>query len=402
MATNSDQIAGQAAETTNALNPLLGGFNRQEMIGAVALMLRQGMTSPMATGKFMTELTKDTVDIVRGKSNYQPDPKDRRFQDPAWVFNPFYKANMQYWMAMQKGLTNWVDEIKLGELEHARAKFVMGMIVDAMAPTNRLTGNPTAIKKVVDTGGVSLLQGLRNAYNDVMKNGGMPSQVDKRPFKVGENIATTPGQVIWRNELLELIQYECTEEQVHKIPFLIIPPQINKYYANDLTADKSIIQFLQRTGIQPFTISWRNPTKKHRHWGMTEYVGSLIDATEVMQKVTKSKKINISGACSGGITTAIFASALAARDDDRVNSLTVMVCVLDPQRDDSEIGEMVSERSLEIARSVSKREGILKGDSLARMLPGCVRTILSGAMSSTIICWVRIRHPSMFSTGTMM
>ena len=367
MAFDPEEIARQAAESTNALNPLLGGLNRKELLGAVALMLRQSMTSPVATGKLMAGMTKDTVEILRGKSEYAPARKDRRFQDAAWHFNPFYKANMQYWMAMQKGLTNWVDELNMGELEHARAKFVMGMIVDALAPTNRLTGNPAAIKKIVDTGGVSLVQGLRNAYNDLTKNGGMPSQVDKRPFKVGENLATTPGQVIWRNEMVELIQYENTEAEVHKTPFMVIPPQINKFYANDLSPDKSIVQYLLKNQIQPFMISWRNPTKKHRDWGMTEYVDSLLEASDVIMKVTRSKKINISGACSGGITTATFASALAAADDDRVNSLTLMVCVLDPQRDDSEIGEIASERSLEIARSISKRQGVLKGDSLARM-----------------------------------
>ena len=364
---DASRIGARAAESTTALNPLLGGINRRELYGAVALMLRQTVTSPMATGKFMVGMTKDTVDIARGKSSYAPAPKDRRFHDAAWHFNPFYKASMQYWMAMQSGLDKWVDDLQLSELEHARAKFVMSMITDALAPTNRLTGNPAALKKIVDTGGVSLVQGLRNAYTDLTKNGGMPSQVDKRPFKVGENVATTPGQVVWKNELLELIQYEPTTEEVHKTPFLIIPPQINKFYANDLSPDKSIVQHLLRNNIQTFCVSWRNPTRKHRDWGLETYVDSLIEAADVIAKITRSKKLNISGACSGGITTATFASALAAREDDRINALTFMVCVLDPQRDDSELGEIVSERSLEIARKMSKRSGVLKGDSLARM-----------------------------------
>ncbi len=253
------------------------------------------------------------------------------------------------------------------ELEHARAKFVMGMITDALAPTNTLLGNPAATKRVVDSGGLSLLKGMQHLYADLTKNGGMPSQVDKRPFKVGENLATSKGEIVWKNEMLELIQYAPITDKVHKSPILIIPPQINKFYANDLTPMTSIVQFLLSMELQPFIVSWRNPTKKHAHWGLSDYVDSLVQASEVIRKITKSPKINVAGACSGGITTATFASLLAAADDKRVNALTFMVCVLNPQRDDSDLGQIVSDGSLEIARKYSKRKGILKGEDLARM-----------------------------------
>jgi polyhydroxyalkanoate synthase subunit PhaC len=365
MAKESD-LAARAAESTTALNPLVG-FNRKELIGAVAMLLRRTGTSPIATAKLVGRVGKDSVDIVMGKSAYKPDAKDKRFQDPAWSFNPFYRAGLQYWMAVQSGLDQWVEDLEMDELEHARAKFVLGMITEAAAPTNSLVGNPMAIKRAIDSGGLSLVKGLKNAYDDLTKNGAMPSQVDKRPFKVGGNLATSPGQVVWRNEMLELIQYQPITEQVHEIPFLSIPPQINKFYVSDLTPDKSIVRFLLSQGFQTFIISWRNPTKEHREWGLTDYIDSLIQAMEVIARITKCKKINISGACSGGITTATLASTLAAAGDDRINSLTLQVCVLDPQREDSELGQIVSERSLEIARSISAKKGILEGDSLARM-----------------------------------
>jgi polyhydroxyalkanoate synthase len=367
MTTPKDEIAKSAAETTLALNPLMGGINREELVGAVAMMLRSTMTNPVTTAKSASRIAKENASILMGKSQRKADPKDRRFRDPAWEHNPFYRRGMQAYLATQEHLNDWVSDLKMSELEHARAKFVMGMITDALAPTNTLIGNPAATKRVVDSGGLSLLKGLKNAYTDLTKNGGMPSQVDKRPFKVGENLAITEGQVIWKNEMLELIQYAPKTDKVHRTPILIIPPQINKYYAMDLSPMTSMVQFLLAMEQQTFVVSWRNPKREHRDWGMQEYIDSLIQASEVVRKVTKSKKINVSGACSGGITTATLASLLAAAGDDRINAITFMVCVLNPQKEDSELGQIVSDGSLEIARAYSKKKGILKGDDLARM-----------------------------------
>lgn len=367
MANRLEEIAANAAESTNALNPLMGGINREELIGAVAMMLRRTGTSPVATAKLAGRMTKENVEILLGKSARAPDPKDRRFKDPAWANNPFYKRGLQTYLAMQDNLDQWVGDLKMGELEHARAQFVMGMITDAIAPSNSLLGNPAAQKRVIESGGMSLVKGLKNAYDDLTKNGGMPSQVDKRPFKVGENLATTPGEVVWKNDILELIQYKPMSEQVHKTPFLIIPPQINKFYANDLSPMVSIVRFLLAMELQPFVISWRNPTKEHADWGLADYVDALVQATEVIRHITGSAKINVSGACSGGITTATLASLLAAGGDKRINSISFMVCVLDPQKEDSDLGQIVSERSLEIARRYSRRKGVLDGESLARM-----------------------------------
>jgi len=367
MANRIEDIAAKAAETTTALNPLMGGINREELLGAVAMMLRQTTTNPKATMKFAGRMTKENVQILLGKSDRAPEPKDRRFKDPAWAHNPFYKRGLQTYLAMQDNLNEWVGDLAMGELEHARAQFVLGMITDALAPTNSFIGNPAARKRAIESGGLSLVKGLKNAYNDLTKNGGMPSQVDSRPFEVGKNLATTPGQVIWRNEILELIQYAPMTEKVHRIPYLIIPPQINKFYANDLTPMTSIVQFLLAHNQQPFVISWRNPTKEHAHWGLTDYVDSLVQATDVIRHITGSAKVNVSGACSGGITTATLASLLASAGDKRINSISMFVCVLDPQKDDSDLGQIVSERSLEIARRYSRRKGVLEGQSLARM-----------------------------------
>ncbi len=354
-----------AAETTNALNPIVG-LNREELVAAVAIMLRSSARRPVRTARHALNYGREVVEIVRGKSERAASPKDRRFMDPAWKTNPVYRRVLQSFLAGQEEIEQWIEGMELDEMEEARARFVSGMIIDTAAPTNTLLGNPTALKKVIDTGGTSLLRGLKNAYNDMLTNQGLPSQVDKRPFEVGVNLATSEGAVVYKTDIVELIQYKPQSAEVYKIPILIIPPQINKFYANDLTPDKSVVQWLTKQGFQTFVVSWRNPQKEHAHWGLTDYVDELIKATDAIQAITRSKKINLCGACSGGITTSTLASKLASMGDDRLNALTLEVCVLDPQPTDSDVGSLVSDRGIEIARRRSMKKGILEGSSLAK------------------------------------
>lgn len=356
---------GGATENTSGLNPMIG-IAREDLLGAVAVMLRETAGRPVKSLKHMKAFSGEVANIVTGKSELAPSPKDKRFQDPAWRTNPLYRGAMQYYLAVQKGMEGWLDDLDLDELEKARASFVTKMILDSAAPTNALAGNPSAIKKAFETGGGSLLKGLKNAYDDITQNDGIVSQVDKRPFKVGENLATSPGDVVHRTEMMELIQYAPSTPEVHEIPLLIIPPQINKAYVNDLSPDKSIVRFLVSQGFQVFLVSWRNPTKEHADWGLAAYVDSLIEATDVIRAITKSDKVNVSGACSGGITTATLMSKLAAAGDDRINSASLMVCVLDPDMADSEAGALVSKHGIEMARRRSAKKGVLEGSSLSR------------------------------------
>ncbi len=356
---------GGDGDANVALNPIVG-LAREDLLGAVSVMLRETAAKPSTTLKHARLFTDDVIKILTNKSEIAPDPKDKRFADPTWSKNPFYRMGMQYYLAAQSGVNRWIADLELDELERARANFVSGMILDSLAPTNTLLGNPSAIKKSVETGGTSLLRGLKNAYNDMVHNDGIVSQVDSRPFKIGENIATSPGAVIYRSEIMELIQYAPATEAVHEFPLLIVPPQINKAYINDLTPEKSIIRYELAHGIQPFLISWRNPQIEHRDWGLAEYVDAIITALDVVTSVTGAKKVNVAGACSGGITTATLLSRLKAMGDERINSATLMVCVLHPQRNDSEAGALVSEHGIKLARERSAKKGILEGSSLAR------------------------------------
>jgi len=367
MVKKSAEHAGkEAMDHPSTMNSMVG-ISKEELLRAVGGLLRSSLSSPKITARHVGKLGKETIKIIRGQSELAPHPKDRRFKDPVWSSNPFYRAGLQYWMAWGNSVNEWASDLKMGELERARAKFLLGMITDALAPTNTLVGNPAAMKQAYATGGASLIRGLKNAYSDITTNGGMPSQVDKRPFEVGKNLATSDGAVVFKNEMLELIQYTPMTKTVRKIPLLQIPPQINKFYVADLTPDKSIVRYLVSQGIQLFVISWRNPTKQHAEWGLADYVQAVEEASNAVMKITRSKKINVTAACSGGITASCFVSAMAAKNDDRVNAFTLQVCVLDSDPADSEVGVFVSQRSIEIARRASKSKGILEGDELAKV-----------------------------------
>lgn len=358
------ELSGEP-EVGSALSPLVG-LAREDMLGAVGALLRETAMRPEKTVKHMQAFGDDVVKIMTGKSDLAPGAKDKRFADPAWSYNPFYRAGVQYYLAMQKNTQAWIEDLEFDEMERNRASFISGMILDALSPTNTLAGNPSAIKRAIDSGGLSLMKGLKNAYNDIVYNDGIVSQVDKRPFKLGENIAITPGSVVYRSDMMELIQYAPTTEKVHAIPQLTVPPQINKAYINDLTPTKSVVQLQLAAGIQPFLISWKNPCTNCGHWGLEDYVDEVIRAIDVVQAITGSDKINLSGACSGGITLATILSKMEAMGDKRVNAASLMVCVLQPEATDSEVGALVSRHGIELARQRSAKKGILEGSSLSR------------------------------------
>ena len=365
MAKQGSPLENEAAQSTTALGPLVG-LAREDFVGAVALLLRETASDPGRTLKHSRAFGGDLVKILTGKSELAPDPKDKRFKDPAWQYNPFFRAGAQYYLAVQKGMKSWLADLELDELERDRANFISQIIIDGLAPTNTLVGNPTAQKRVIDSGGLSLIKGLKNAYNDVVHNHGMVSMVDKRPFKLGENVATSKGSVVYRDAMMEIIQYAPTTEQVYAVPQLTIPPQINKMYINDLSPEKSVVKYQLDNGIQPFVISWKNPTKDEGHWGMDENIASCAKAVDVVCAVTGSATVNVSSACSGGQTGAILASKFAAAGDTRIGALTFMVTVLHPKQNDIEAGALMSANGLELAKKRAAKKGIIEANSLAR------------------------------------
>ena len=359
------RLENEAAQSTTALGPMVG-LVREDIAGAVALLLRETANDPQRTFRHAQAVGEDMIKIMTGKSDLAPDPKDKRFKDPAFQYNPFLRAGAQYYLAVQKGMKNWLGELELDAIERDRANFISQIIIDALAPTNTLVGNPTAQKRLVDSGGLSLVKGLKNAYEDMVHNKGMVSQVNKKPFKIGENVATSKGAVVLRTAMMELIQYAPTTDEVYAVPQLTIPPQINKMYINDLSPEKSVVKYQLDNGIQTFVISWKNPTKEQGSWGMAEYVASCRQAMEAVAKITGSEKVNVSAGCSGGQTASVLASQLAADGSDLLGSLTLMVCVLHPQQGDIEAGSLMTDNGLALAKTRVSKAGIIKGDDLSR------------------------------------
>ncbi|MEO0462072.1 MAG: alpha/beta fold hydrolase [Pseudomonadota bacterium] len=365
MSESGIRLENEAAQSTNALGPLVG-VAREDFVSAVALLLRESATDPARAFKHARSMTEDMVKIMTGQSDLAPDPKDKRFKDPAWQFNPFFRAGAQYYLAVQKGMRGWLEDLELDELERNRANFIANIILDGLAPTNTLVGNPMAQKQIINSGGLSLIKGLQNAYKDLTQNKGMVSQVDKRPFKLGENVAITKGSVVLRTEMMELIHYAPTTEEVYEVPQLTIPPQINKMYINDLSPEKSVVKWQLDNGIQTFVISWRNPSKEQGKWDMADYIASCEEALAAVSEITGSKKVNVSAGCSGGQTASVLASKLAATKNDILGTLTLMVCVLHPKQTDIEAGSLISENGMELARQRAAKKGVIKADDLAR------------------------------------
>ena len=368
MSKNAKDIATNAAENTLALNPLVS-LRAEDMFGAGTNMMRAMAVQPQAMLEQWMAFAKDTQSILTQSSDIAPDPKDRRFADTGWANNPFSKGMMQAYLSWADKVTNTVEELDLPDKDAARARLVSSILVDAMAPSNNFFINPAAMKTFFETGGKSALNGVQNLIKDITENQGLPSSVDTSKFKVGENLAITPGDVVFRNEVIELVTYRPTTDQVSRTPLLVVPPQINKYYSVDMSPGKSMIEFLLANGIQPYCISWRNPTAEHRDWGMATYIEALDEACDAAREISGSESVNIMGSCSGGITLSTYAGWLAKNGkSDKINQVILAVCVLDTMAStDSDMAALVTPDTVKAAKMASKARGVLDGQDMAKM-----------------------------------
>lgn len=365
-AQEQEELLLKAIESTIALNPLVG-VSAEELKASVKKTIKQAVTQPSKLAHNSKHLATKVVDILKGTDKFEGRCGDRRFEDSAWEENTLCRKLKQAYFAWDESMGELVDELELDAADERQAKFVKEVISTSLAPTNFLLSNPAALRRAVETKGSSLLQGLRNYLDDQKNNNGMPAQVDKSQFEVGKNLAISEGAVVFRNELLELIQYKPLSAKVYKRPLLVVPPQINKFYIYDLTPEKSFFQFCLQEGFQVFAISWRNPTKVHRYWGMDQYVEAAAEAVKAILSITRSQDLNIVGACAGGITASILSSYLKQVDTPVVNSLSLSVCMLDMHSDDMELGVYSSPATIELARSKSQEKGMLEGAELAKV-----------------------------------
>ncbi|SDG75558.1 class II poly(R)-hydroxyalkanoic acid synthase [Pseudomonas abietaniphila] len=361
---SNDDLPRQASEHTLGLNPVVG-LRRKDLLTTARMVLTQAIRQPFHSAKHVAHFGLELKNVLLGKSTLTPDSDDRRFVDPAWSQNPLYRRYLQTYLAWRKELHDWIDDSSLSAQDISRGHFVITLMTEAMSPTNG-AANPAAVKRFFETGGKSILDGLSHLAKDLVNNGGMPSQVNMDAFEVGKNLGTTDGVVVFRNDVLELIQYKPITEQVFERPLLVVPPQINKFYVFDLSPDKSLARFCLRNNVQTFIISWRNPTKAQREWGLSTYIDAVKEAVDVVCKITGSKDVNMLGACSGGITCTALLGHYAALGEQKVNALTLLVSVLDTTLD-TQVALFVDEQTLESAKRHSYQAGVLEGKDMAKV-----------------------------------
>ena len=351
-------LAEEDADRKLSASDILGA---REAARALRFLGQVAVRHPFAVLRTVPDLGQELVKISLGRSQVAPEKGDKRFADPAWQQNPLFRATMQTYLTWGSGMERYLDNLDLPGMATERMRFGVVLLREALAPTNFFAANPAAVKRCYDTGGGSVRRGLANWVGDLRHNHGMPSMVDRRPFKIGENIAFSPGSVIFRNEVFELIQYTPQRETVYERPILMVPPQVNKYYALDLSPGRSLYEYLLQRGIQVFGISWRNPTREQRDWNFDTYVQATIDAIDVVREVSGSPDVNIMGGCLGGMTAAITQTHLAALGEEhRIHSSTMFVTLLDTDAN----GRMflfATPQMLKLAKQVSKPTGLING-----------------------------------------
>lgn len=365
--TTTNRVAARAVRHAASANPLVG-IRHRDVLATARDLLGHLAKRPRLMSWQYAKLLGEVGRIAAGSSGVPAPAGDRRFADEAWSDSATFKRVLQIYVALCASLDRCVDDAGMDPKAAARARFIVSMFEDAIAPTNFVATNPVALRKLVDTKGTSIVRGFANFVDDLVTGTWLPRQVDTRPFALGKNIATTPGAVVYRNELLELIQYAPTTPEVHERPLLIVPPQINKYYVFDLAPGRSIVRWSLDSGVRTFAVSWRNPQRKHADCGLDAYVEALEGAIDAMREITGSRDVNLYGACSGGITLSALIGHLAASRKRAVHSATLAVCVLDTHAvRDTTAGLFATPVAIAAAKAASRKRGVVEGSELARM-----------------------------------
>ena len=350
----------ESAATEAALGgELLQRIDPIQLVEAVLATVRPGRVARMAG-----RLTAGMTTILLGRSDVAPPPKDSRFRDPTWQDNLLYHRLAQAYLLWSEEMMQLPDTHNVDWQTAERSRFVMTQITAALAPTNTLPGNPAALKRVLETGGQSLGRGFLNFVSDVATNRGLPSQVDPKGFEVGRNIAASPGAVVHREEMFEILQYAPSTETVRTVPVLLLPPPVNKYYFFDLAPGRSMIEYGVGQGLTMFTIVWRDPRPQHGGWGLQDYIEAQLRAVDVVRDIAGSDTAHIFGDCSGGLFAALMCGHLAAIDDSRIRSMTLGVTVLDFAQP-SNVGMLASNRTLRSSTERAQRGEVLSADDIA-------------------------------------
>lgn len=284
-------------------------------------------------GETLTHYAELQESLRKGRAEADPEaPKDRRFTNPLWQSHPFFSYIRNQYQTNARALRNAAAALELDdEVARRRVTWLTDQIIDMMAPTNFLATNPDALEKAIETEGDSLVRGLENLVRDIEGHDGemIVSLADPNAFTVGENIGTTPGEVVLRTPLYELIQFSPSTEQVHATPLVIFPPWINKFYILDLKPQNSLLRWVVEQGYTLFVVSWKNPDESHAQTGLDDYVRAYLEIMDTVLHLTEQPKLNVVGYCIAGTTLSLTLSLLAQQGDERVASATFFTTLTD-------------------------------------------------------------------------
>ena len=285
-------------------------------------------------GETLKHYARAQQEMLRGRLTAPEDdgPSDRRFSNPLWRTHPYFNFVKRQYLINAGAMREAIADLDMPDaMARRRVDWLTAQVIDMMAPTNFLATNPDALEKALETEGESLVKGMENLVRDVEMNGGefLVSLADRDAFTVGENIGTAEGRIVHRAPLFELIQYAPTTDQVHKLPVIVFPPWINKFYILDLKPENSLIRWVVGQGHTLFVMSWKNPDSNYADTGMEDYVRAYLDAMDRVAEITGERQLNAVGYCIAGTTLSATLGLLKKRGDDRVKSATFFTTLTD-------------------------------------------------------------------------
>ena len=360
-------------------NPALDGPNHDLFAKAATAYWAEAVQDPAKIlehqlkywSKSVMHFVEAQQALVRGKlaAPENPGPKDRRFSNPLWDSHPYFNFIKQQYLINAEAIEQAVKDVdELDEVEKRRLSYFAKQIIDMMAPTNFLATNPDALERAVETEGQSLIDGLENLITDLEANDGelVVKLADESAFKLGDNIGASEGQVVFRNRMMELIQYSPTTDQVHEVPLLLFPPWINKFYILDLKAQNSLIKWVTDQGYTLFVVSWVNPDPSYRDVGIEDYIeDGFLTAINEVKAITGQKQINTVGYCIAGTTLSMTLALMKQRGDKSVKSATFFTALTD-FADQGEFTPFLQDDFIDGIEVETKARGILPSFIMAR------------------------------------
>jgi len=344
--------------------------------GALQAAALASIRDPMPTaqsllGLAMTESRVGLNTLVRlggGKPPPVSTPADgdRRFADPAWRENPLLAGLMEAYLSSTTWASDLLHSVELDDQTLRQARFALGMINDSLAPSNAPWLNPEVAREAIDTGGLSLVRGATNLVHDLGHNGGWPSQVDRDAFTVGVDLAATPGRVVLRNDLIELIAYEPQTKRVHAEPILFSPPWINKYYIMDLAPGRSLVEFAVQQGFTVFMISYRDGDESMAALTMDDYLRlGLLSALDRVEELTGAQRVNLLGLCLGGTMAMLSLAYLASRKESHRVGWATLTNTLVDFAEAGDLKAFTDEKTISYLETVMRKKGYLEASRMA-------------------------------------